>query len=87
MAVGNASQLGIDKADVRRARTLARQVGKPIVDLAQRLDHSAEHDIHHTLDLRMGQMRVLGRELLDQLGFDHAGPRPVQPVPGSYGCI
>ncbi|HEY0644234.1 MAG TPA: lysine 5,6-aminomutase subunit alpha, partial [Nocardioides sp.] len=28
------SRIGLDRADVRRARTLARQVGKPIVDLA-----------------------------------------------------
>lgn len=45
------SQLGIDRADVRRARTLARQVGKPIVDLAQR---------HTTVSVERATLRLAG---------------------------
>ncbi len=47
----NASQLGIDRADVRRARTLARQVGKPIVDLATR---------HTTVSVERATLRLAG---------------------------
>ncbi len=46
-----ASQLGIDRADVRRARTLARQVGKPIVDLATR---------HTTVSVERATLRLAG---------------------------
>ena len=45
------SALGIDRADVRRARTLARQVGKPIVDLAQR---------HTTVSVERATLRLAG---------------------------
>ena len=45
------SQLGIDKADVRKARTLARQVGKPIVDLATR---------HTTVSVERATLRLAG---------------------------
>ena len=51
MARRQASQLGIDAADVRRARTLARQVGKPIVDLAQR---------HTTVSVERATLRLAG---------------------------
>ena len=45
------SRLGIDRADVRRARTLARQVGKPIVDLATR---------HTTVSVERATLRLAG---------------------------
>ena len=45
------SQLGIDRADVRRARTLARQVGKPIVELATR---------HTTVSVERATLRLAG---------------------------
>ena len=44
------SALGLDRADVRRARTLARQVGMPIVDLAQR---------HTTVSVERATLRLL----------------------------
>ena len=44
-------QLGLDKADVRRARTLARQVGRPIVKLAQQ---------HTTVSVERATLRMAG---------------------------
>ncbi|HTE71758.1 MAG TPA: lysine 5,6-aminomutase subunit alpha [Actinomycetes bacterium] len=51
MATRHTSRLGIDGADVRRARTLARQVGKPIVDLATR---------HTTVSVERATLRLAG---------------------------
>ena len=45
------SGLGLDRSDVRRARTLARQVGKPIVDLATR---------HTTVSVERATLRLAG---------------------------
>ena len=45
------SRLGLDKADVRRARTLARQVGRPIVKLAQQ---------HTTVSVERATLRLAG---------------------------
>ena len=45
------SQLGIDSADVRKARTLARQVGRPIVDLATQ---------HTTVSVERATLRLAG---------------------------
>ncbi|MCD6638367.1 MAG: lysine 5,6-aminomutase subunit alpha [Nocardioides sp.] len=53
------STLGIDRADVRRARTLARQVGKPIVDLARR---------HTTVSVERATLRLAGLDGADAEG-------------------
>jgi beta-lysine 5,6-aminomutase alpha subunit len=45
------SRLGLDKTDVRRARTLARQVGRPIVKLAQQ---------HTTVSVERATLRLAG---------------------------
>jgi beta-lysine 5,6-aminomutase alpha subunit len=45
------SRLGLDKTDVRRARTLARQVGRPIVRLAQQ---------HTTVSVERATLRLAG---------------------------
>jgi beta-lysine 5,6-aminomutase alpha subunit len=45
------SQLGLDRADIRRARTLARQAGRPIVKLAQQ---------HTTVSVERATLRLAG---------------------------
>jgi beta-lysine 5,6-aminomutase alpha subunit len=52
-------RLGLDKADVRRARTLARQVGRPIVRLAQR---------HTTVSVERATLRMAGLQGADPDG-------------------
>ena len=51
MARPRPGRLGLDKADVRRARTLARQVGRPIVKLAQQ---------HTTVSVERATLRLAG---------------------------
>ena len=50
-STGAKSQLGLKTADVRRARTLARQVGRPIVTLAQQ---------HTTVSVERATLRMAG---------------------------
>jgi beta-lysine 5,6-aminomutase alpha subunit len=77
-------RLGLDKADVRRARTLARQVGRPIVRLAQQ---------HTTVSVERATLRLAGlagadpdgtpwvNRLMDcvrgDIGLEHGISRPV----------
>jgi beta-lysine 5,6-aminomutase alpha subunit len=51
--------LGLDKAEVRRARTLARQVGRPIVRLAQQ---------HTTVSVERATLRMAGLQGADPDG-------------------
>ena len=61
-----ASKLGIEASAVRRARTLARQVGKPIVDLATR---------HTTVSVERATLRLAGLDGADPDGL--AGRPPL----------
>ena len=51
VVMATTSRLGLDKTDVRRARTLARQVGRPIVKLAQQ---------HTTVSVERATLRLAG---------------------------
>ena len=78
------SRLGLDAADVRRARSLARKVGKPIVTLAQK---------HTTVSVERATLRMAGlagadsegtpwvNRLLDvvraDVGLEHGAALPV----------
>jgi beta-lysine 5,6-aminomutase alpha subunit len=52
-------KLSLDPADVRRARTLARQVGRPIVDVARR---------HTTVSVERATLRLAGMQGADPDG-------------------